>query len=164
MSSQLDATGTGKLTMFQVQLNDPAHGAVGGLLGAFCWGDIEFNRAAGVRQTPTRDVFVIIFFSILSSPMGGTANLSSPDSPHSLPKMCKVEASDLTKMRTLFTGNEPSLNGMLCGHTWPNHDDHEDRAVVVNLKLVRLVKGLPALCSLVVGVFKAMQGITWVIF
>lgn len=123
---QLDATGTGKLTMFQVQLNDPAHpieyvvfvllGVLGGLLGAFfCWGNIEFNRGAGIRQTPTRDVFFIILFTSISSyPMLWTANLSSPTIRILFQDCGNVEASDLAKMRALCTGTEPSLDGMLC--------------------------------------------------
>jgi chloride channel 3/4/5 len=123
---QLDATGTGKLTMFQVQLNDPAHpieyvvfvllGVLGGLLGAFfCWGNIEFNRGAGIRQTPTRDVFFIILFTAISSyPMLWTANLSSPTIRILFQDCANVEGSDLTKMRTLCTGAEPSIDGVLC--------------------------------------------------
>ena len=132
---QLDATGTGKLTMFQVQLNDPAHpieyvvfvllGVLGGLLGAFfCWGNIEFNRGAGIRQTPTRDVFFIILFTSISSyPMLWTANLSSPTIRILFQDCGNVEASDLAKMRALCTGTEPSLDGSLCERAkqplWP---------------------------------------------
>jgi chloride channel 3/4/5 len=123
---QLDATGTGKLTMFQVQLNDPAHpieyvvfvllGVLGGLLGAFfCWGNIEFNRGAGIRQTPTRDVFFIILFTAISSyPMLWTANLSSPTIRILFQDCANVEGSGRTQMRTLCTGAEPSIDGVLC--------------------------------------------------
>jgi len=123
---QLDATGTGRLTMFQVHLDSPAHaieylvfimlGVVGGLLGAmFCWGNIEFNRGAGIRKTPTRDVFFIILFTSISSyPLLWTSKLSSPTINILFQDCATLDPDNLERMRTLCDGQEPALGGMLC--------------------------------------------------
>ena len=72
------------------------------------------STGAGIRKTPTRNVFLIILFtSIPSYPMLWTQTCHPRQFAFSA-KTGNVEAPDLAKMRTLCTGTEPSFEGMLC--------------------------------------------------
>ena len=109
---QLDAAGTGKLAVTTWCLCCWVSWVVFWELSSV--GATLSSTGAGIGQTPTREVFFILFTSISSSPMLWTKNVSSPTVRVLFQDCGNVEASVLAKMRTLCTGTEPSLDGMLC--------------------------------------------------